>query len=118
MFEENIETREKIIRLAKKIESDLIAGKFNQIVSEYECDITEADIREMLNKYSKPLFLTPDNEINNVKIIKIKTDEKNTWAVDWDLWTEKGRSDLTLLLDVTKETDGRFVAHILDIHVM
>jgi len=74
-----------------------------------------ADLEEMVDDYPAPLVEPPEDAFADAEMTPL--DEAPGWAVDVDLWTREGRSDLSLIAYV-RERDGNVHVEIRSIHVM
>jgi len=108
----------KLIPALRDVVHELVVGNFAKLEADGRAGrLSAKDLQQVLEEYGRTFIDVPDEafEIGDAYPVE---NEKDTWAVDLDLWTlEEGRSDLTLTMTV-RETDKGIMIEIDDCHML
>ena len=110
---------QKIIVILKKLVSDLVDENYNKIFEYgYNGELTEEEIKKAVSEYGGVLTIPSDNAYytDSMNIIEIKKNTK--YHIEFDLWIDNKRSDLTLICNVICENNNIRKLIIEDIHVL
>ena len=91
-----------IIRsLTKQIVENLVLGNFEKIAND---KIKVEDIKQRISEYDGKLTTPPEIDYANLEITKFGS-EPYIYIIDYDLWIDSNKSDLTLttIVDVEKQ---------------
>lgn len=83
-------------------------------------DLPSEEIKETLATYLKDgdkVTPAPEEYMDSIKIIQVKNQPQLTWHVDFDLWVNNIRSNLTLLV-LLSDDNGKIKAEIQDLHML
>lgn len=106
---------EKVIR---QIEVELVNKNFDQVVSlATESKLSARDIEDSLSEYGGRVTIAPDYVFHSLEIIPLSGSDPKSWVVDFDLWIDGKRSDLTLSMEVSVTREGATYS-INNLHVM
>lgn len=108
-----------VIDILKKLVCDLVNDNYQMIIDDgRNGELTEEEIKRAISEYGGKLTNPPDDAYYSraLNIIEIKENEK--YHIEFDLWIDNERSDLSLICNVIFE-NGK-VKHIIikDIHVL
>ncbi|MBI3397427.1 hypothetical protein HY045_03045 [Candidatus Woesebacteria bacterium] len=114
-------TNEMIRVIRREVESALVENKLDliskdRVLGRLSKEEIETALFEYLKKGEK-ITHAPDDYFNSMEIIKVDQSEIPTWHIDYDLWIDNRRSDLTLSLEL-KEIDGVLKPFTLDLHIL
>ncbi|WP_437905929.1 hypothetical protein WME95_48180 [Sorangium sp. So ce327] len=109
--------KELRIEVARLV-AELCAGRYAELETDGRAGrLSAEELRTAVEQYGKTLLLLPDESWALVDEYP-QIGDPSTVAVDVPLWTkEEGRSDLTLSLTATKQSDG-WALYIDDLHVL
>lgn len=106
----------KIILLIKPLVIDLVNRDFDFIVeSGRNGPYTVGELEELIEDYGGQLTLPPEDDFLNLNIIKIEDEPE--YAVEYELWVNNEKSDLTLSCIIREEREECKIS-IENIHVM
>ncbi|MBI3235771.1 MAG: hypothetical protein HYZ42_17330 [Bacteroidetes bacterium] len=72
----------------------LLSGNYDKVyLLDFKRKITRGEIETAIKEYGGTLTLPPDDEYDKIEVYDISKDEK---YVDFDLWFDNVKSDLTL----------------------
>lgn len=95
----------------------LVLGKYEEInLGNVSGRLTSSELRDTIIEYDERITDIPIEVLAATEVIAVKT-FVNTWAIDLDLWTNKGLSDLTLSLTISI-SDEILNLYIDDLHVL
>jgi hypothetical protein len=107
--------KEDIIPVLRAIVEKLVIKDYDSVVSfAAKSRLSSIDIQEAIGDYPITLSLPPADAYENAIFIRI---DKNTFHVDFDLWSEGVPSDLTLSCEFEKLRNNVQYC-IEDLHVM
>lgn len=97
--------KEDIKKLVEKLILELSKGNYSIINQDpYKSRISPEMMKKEIEEYGERLVELPEGKLDEIEVIYIK-DNRSNYAMDVDLWTEKGESDLTLSLTITEEPE-------------
>ncbi|MFC4766475.1 DUF7668 domain-containing protein [Effusibacillus consociatus] len=103
----------------KQLVIELINGNFSKLVSTGQAGrLTEEEIRTALYECNGELTPPPEEAYDTIEIYSVENGTNPAWAVDFDLWINNERSDLTLSCTVIQDDKGEFQISIDDLHVL
>jgi len=80
--------------------------------------LTAEEMKSAIREFGGTISMPPDNAFKDLDIIEIVGTEPQAWSVRFDLWTDKGISDLTLELTLIDSANDLLKIEIDNIHVM
>ena len=108
---------EPLLAPLRELVRSLVEGDFEKLEADGRAGrLTATELRSAVAEYGQQLVSVPDDELRRADVYPIKGEE-GVWAVDVDLWTTEGRSDLTLSVTMRAEAE-RISAEIDDLHVL
>jgi hypothetical protein len=96
---------------------DLVSGNIDEN-DERLGRLSKDEIDKAINSYPGKITMPPDKEFEEFECYEIKNSTKPEWAIDFDLWYDNERSELTLSSTIEKKENGNWVISIDDIHVL
>lgn len=109
---------EEQLKALKSLISDLVSGNFDSIQKNGRNGrLSLSEIKTALAEYPGTLSIMPDNAFQRASYYPRNNHEDSLGSADVNLWFDGERSDLTLLVDFTKQ-DGIWHIAIDDIHVL
>jgi len=79
----------------------LARGDYESLVGQFvKSRLTSDDLRTVIREYGRKLVSPPNDAYQNLDAVQVKGAAVPTWSVRAPLWTEEGRSDLTLELTI------------------
>jgi len=109
--------REKIRNLLKNLILDLSQKKYEDIVtSRRNGDLDCSTIEKLINNYPGNITLPPEEAFNEIDFIEYEN-RPGEGEIDFDLWYDNKRSDLTINAEVYVDNKGRKNIRIYDILV-
>jgi hypothetical protein len=110
---------QKIIDILKKLVSDLVDKNYNKIF-EGQCnsELTEEEIKRAVYEYGGELTIPSEGAYytDALNIIEIKKNIE--YHIEFDLWINSKRSDLSMIFNVIFENNKIKQVIIKDIHVL
>ena len=111
-----MEEKDGILALLKPLVEDLASGKLALIVeSGRSGPYTVAELEEQLDDYGGILTVPPEIDYQNLDLYEI--DDEPEWVLEYDLWVDGEKSDLTLTCTVWLTDQEQSIA-IDSIHVL
>ena len=105
--------------LIKNIVTLMVDSKFDEIVSRNENGrLSAVDIENVLRDYPGNISQPPESAYDNFNVYEIYDLTKGARKVEFDLWYDNTRSDLTLSADICEDLNGNLTISIDDIHVL
>lgn len=111
----------KMVEQLKQLVIDLVDANYDQIVL---CGkngrLTREEIENEITMYPGQITAPHENAYHDLDLYEIKNSDGSIreWSVDFDLWFDGERSDLTLQASLVKTNEGEYIIGIDDIHVM
>ena len=107
---------EKIIPLLKLLVENLVEGEYQLIqLTARSGPYTSEDLKELVEDYGGRLTIPPDEDYKNINIIEVEYETE--YFIEYELWVDGEKSDLTLSCTVQFiEDDVRIM--IENIHVL
>ncbi|TAA72667.1 DUF7668 domain-containing protein [Planococcus salinarum] len=111
-----IEEKEEILALLISLVKDLVNGKLKLIVETGRSGpYTVEELKEQLVDYGGTLTASPETDYKNLDLYEI--DDKPEWMLEYELWVDGEKSDLTLTCTVRLTEKEKSIA-IDSIHVL
>lgn len=109
---------EMIKDILKVLVIDLVNGNYNDLIKDGRIvRLTEDEIKNVITSYRGQLTLPPEDAYDLVEIYQVNN--SNQYAVDFDLWIDNQRSDLTLSITVCLDNNTENVSITIDnLHVL
>ncbi len=105
----------KVILLLKQLVQDLVNERYQYLVLDGRIGrLTEEELKNAINMYRGKITLPPDDAFNFIDIYPINNTKD--YALDFDLWVNGQRSDLTLCCTVSFDEKGKVSISIDDLH--
>ena len=102
--------------LVKKLVKDVVEGKFQKLVNDGRFRVGEIqDFMSMLDEYPGTLTMPPDSAYIELDMVESVT---GGVFVDFDLWYDGKKSDLTLQAVIEMSDAGQMSIYIEDCHVL
>jgi hypothetical protein len=82
--------------------------------------LTANEVEQAILDYGEKLTIPPDDAFNEMDIFKLDNPQKfvEEYSIDFELWTNKSRSDLTLSCDATVDEQGNVNVTLYSIRVL
>jgi hypothetical protein len=110
--------RSQIIATVGVIANLLVKGEYGTVESMTHGRLLTADhLRQAVRDCGEVLASHPASALADLDVIQAPEVTPPTFHVVFDLWTEVGRSDLTLELQLTEVCPGILETQILNLHV-
>lgn len=107
---------EEIKNVLKKIISLLYSQDYNKLIElDYGKRLTAEEIKEGIEEYVGNLTLAPSEAFDKFNIYE--TNDKDIVNVEFDLWVNNKKSDLTLSVNI-KNVGDKHIYAIQDLHVL
>ena len=107
------------IEIVRQFEKALIDRNYQLISQEAGMGrVTASEIDQAIEEYGGVITIAPNSIFDDFKIIQVKDTDKPTWAVDFDLWIDNKKSDLTMQIDIIQYGPGNLKGYFHDIHVL
>lgn len=111
-----MDIKNKIKSLLRETVIDFVQGDFNKIQTRLQNGLSISDLREELSYWSS-LTIPPDAAYENVNFYKY--DDGSGYALEFELWIDNQRSDLTLSCEsIIDENDNILSFTIENLHVL
>ncbi|RCW41267.1 DUF7668 domain-containing protein [Paenibacillus prosopidis] len=108
--------RDNILAVLKPLIHDLVSGNFELIEqSGRNGPYSSLELKELIDEYGGQLTSPPEDDFININVIEIENEPE--YAVEYELWIDNTKSDLTLSCTVRTETDKETIS-IENIHVL
>lgn len=105
---------QQFIPLLKEVVSDLVSGNYSTLKAKQRLGrLNTGEIERAIEEYGQQLVHPLDTAFDCVEWLPY---EQGRWFVDFDLWTQKGQSDLTLTLSFQEGPPAS--VEIEDLHVL
>lgn len=93
---------EKIENAIRKIEKKLVSEDYEKAVTlTKNSRLTAKDVEAALKNYGGKVTAAPGYVFDSLEVTETSNFEPKAWYVDYDLWIDGKRSDLTLSLTVS-----------------
>jgi len=97
----------------------LVSSKYSEIVGRGENGRLSVDeIETAINDYPGKLTAPPNEAYDSAFVYEVYDKTSEARKVEFDLWYDNEPSDLTLSVDVHKDSNGVLTVSIDDIHVL
>ena len=107
--------KDQIKDVVRQVVTHLVYGNYDLLaVNDYLKLIGPEDIQLAVDEYPGKISLPPDKEYDSIDIYTISDKEI---AIDFDLWYDNEKSELTLSCNL-KEIDGKIEYTIEGIHIL
>lgn len=80
--------------------------------------LSAEELRGAVAGHGRTLVPLPPEELDSLDVVEIAGAEPAAYSVVVDLWTEEGRSDLSLELRLVDRDDGAFEVEVMDVRVL
>lgn len=82
--------------------------------------LTANEVEQAILDYGETLTIPPDDAFNGMDIFKLDNPQKyaEEYSIDFDLWTNKSKSDLTLSCEATVDEHGNVNVTLYSIRVL
>ncbi len=111
-----MEEIDEILALLKPLVEDLVNGKLDLIVETgRNGPYTVEELKEQLDDYGGILTASPKTDYKNLDLYEI--DDEPEWMLEYELWVDGEKSDLTLTCTVRLTEQEKSIA-IDSIHVL
>ncbi|KKT75805.1 MAG: hypothetical protein UW69_C0009G0019 [Microgenomates group bacterium GW2011_GWA2_44_7] len=109
---------EKIESAIRSIENELVNENYEKVVAlTKDSRLTAKDVETALKNYSGKVTVAPGRVFDILEAIEISNFNPKAWAIDYDLWIDGKRSDLTLSLTVSFVGDET-ISSINNLHIL
>lgn len=103
----------------RSVEAAIVAEQYDLVGSESRPSrVSATEIRSVLQDYGGKPTTSPPDTMKTVQAVRVRGAKPPEWAVDFDLWIDGRRSDLTLSLTLIREASGSYIALVDDLHVL
>ncbi|ABC29088.1 hypothetical protein HCH_02262 [Hahella chejuensis KCTC 2396] len=110
---------DKIKGLLESLVMLLVNSKFSEIVARNENGrLSQSEIEAALSDYPGVISLPPESTYSSAYIYDIYDDVTEARRIEFDLWYDGEVSDLTLSAEIKKNSSGKLVITIDDIHIL
>jgi hypothetical protein len=107
---------EKIIPMLKPLVENLVEGKYQLIqLTGRSWPYTSEELKELVEEYGGKLTIPPDEDYKNINIIEVEDEPE--YFIEYELWVDGEKSDLTLSCTV-QFTEDEVRIMIENIHVL
>ncbi|MEC1526244.1 hypothetical protein P9D43_30205 [Neobacillus niacini] len=111
-----MDIKNKIKSLLKETVIDFVKGDFNKIRAKLQNELTISDLKEELS-YWGSLTIPPDVAYEDVHFYKF--DDGSGFALEFELWIDNQRSDLTLSCEAVIDENNNILAFTVEnLHVL
>lgn len=111
-----MEEKDEILALLIPLVEDMVNGKLEFIVETGRSGpYTVEELKEQLDDYGGTLTASPETDYQNLDLYEI--DEEPEWVLEYDLWVDGEKSDLTLTCTVLLTEQEKLIS-IDSIHVL
>lgn len=94
----------------------MVSGKFEEIERVGKSGpYSASELKELIDEYGGHLTLPPDDDFVNINKIKIQNEPE--YVIEYELWIDNEKSDLTLSCTVREENNSASIS-IDNIHVL
>lgn len=115
----NNDLQKKIKLSIKNIESALVSKNYDKAISDsVESRLTAEEVKNTVESYGGEITTAPDEYFRELYPIEIKNSAPTRYALDFDLWVNGKRSDLTLSLTLIPDKEGNFSVSVDDLYVL
>ncbi|MFD2807268.1 hypothetical protein SAMN05216565_10346 [Litchfieldia salsa] len=95
---------------------DFVQGDFNKIQARLQNGLSISDLREELSNWDS-ITIPPDDAYENVHFYKY--DDESGYALEFELWIDNHRSDLTLFCEAIIDENNNILAFTIEnLHVL
>jgi hypothetical protein len=110
---------EGMLNMLKKVETLLKEGRYSELSSENsQSSLSTEEIENAILDYGGQITPAPESYFNQLTAIKIKGSQVAMWHIDYDLWINGERSDLTVSLRLVSSTNNDFGIILTNIHIL
>jgi hypothetical protein len=103
----------------KVLVSRLVSGNFGDLEKAGQLgNATAADLAEAICSYPDKLSMPPQSAFDDLDIYEGKGELQPTWFIDFDLWADGSKSQLTLVVMVRVDAMGKLTLSVRDCRVM
>ena len=96
----------------------LVAGKFAELETLTQgARLTAKEMETAVADYGRKLVPLPEEAFGRMNVVEVRDAQPRRWSIALPLWTQEGRSDLTLEMTVTDGQNG-YLVELDDIHVL
>ena len=107
---------EKIIHILKPLVENLVEGEYQLIqLTGRSGPYTSEELKELVEEYGGKLTIPPDEDYKNINIIEVEDEPE--YFIEYELWVDGEKSDLTLGCTV-QFTEDEVRIMIENIHVL
>jgi hypothetical protein len=111
-----MDIKDKIKSLLRETVIDFVQGDFNKIEAKLQEGLSISDLKEELS-YWGSLTIPPDSAYDNVHFYKY--DDGSGYALEFELWIDNQRSDITLSCEVIIDENNSIRAFTVEnLHVL
>lgn len=110
---------DRIVSTVRRVVGWLVAGDYSALEKYTSATrLSAQDIHNAVELYGRKLVMPADDGFEELDVVEVTGALPRTWSVRYDLWTEEGRSDLSLELSLVEMDDKKLATEIDDIHVL
>ncbi len=107
--------KEKISNVLRYIVDTLLSGRYEKLVEDDNQKLlTPDEIKMAIEEYKGVLTIPPEEAFDSFDTCEVNENEA---AIDFDLWMDHSKSDLTLSLNIVND-NGVYRYSIENIHVL
>ena len=108
--------KKKIIFLLKTLVESLVNKEYSTIEKRGESgEYNAEELKDLVEEYGGIITTPPEEDYNNINIIKIESEPE--YAIEYELWVDNEKSDLTLSANIRFNESERKIT-IENIHVL
>ena len=111
--------KNEISKIVSQLIFDLVSGDYEKL--EYDGRIgrlSKDEVSEAISSYPGKITMPPPKAFDDFDIYEVKNSSNEKWTLDFDLWYDNERSDLTLGATIERTEAGKLIISIDDIHVL
>jgi len=110
---------ESVLTAVRTIVGLLVDGSYDVIEAMTRSRrLSSEDLRGAVEGFGRTLAPIPTDALEHLDVVQIEGADHPTLHVVVDLWTEEGKSDLSLELRLTDLYGGAYDIEVLDLHVL
>lgn len=111
--------KKEISKIVNQLIFDLVSGDYEKLINDGRIGrLNKDEIFEAINSYPGKITMPPLKAFDDFDIYEVKNASKEKWTLDFDLWYDNERSDLTLGATIERTEAGNLNISIDDIHVL
>ncbi len=108
--------KHEILELLKQLVNDLVNQRYEKLVSSGASGVFSAqELIDLINDYGGQVTPPPEGDLKNINIITIE--ESFEYVIEYELWIDGHKSDLTLSCIVYENESENYIK-IENIHVL